>query len=763
MYPPYLYHLPFFACHLVRNVTNRPFRFADSFLVFPTAELDSTMLADCNSSRQVNDLTKSPSTQHQSSTHHHTSLLSPEFFSPDLSAPNLAYPHPYCDTYSDFDRAESDPQYMTRSPSQNSSSRYQHSAFGGIATSESTPSPMLGESALPRTSWNQFDNSNSNHLSPQTAQRPSHNLHYRSHKRLSSGSSIASAGPDSPYTSTTAYPHIVDLDSTHLSSPPLESYDSEYSALVQSSKPLFLSSSSGLHESLLAPAFDNYNPSSYNEESLMAVQTAMREALMEERATDMTNHGLPARLPYGENYDGDSRSSTDGRSTVPKLDRTMSDIYQDELYNPSLAASVATQTRLSPNQANVQSPYSHIKGITDRLQEAKNEHLSARSSPATDVNRGRSPFRPTSSLASEGFSNADAPRLHSAAHMREQQKAKADAHAQLVHQPGRNEDVVSPRTISPKEAQLDYIGTEEDTKMPLFPQENMNKRRNRFSTNGSKTQQLARNNVDSNAEQSFGSIASSRRQSSSNYSVGAATPSAPNFTFMPPSIPGSVQTPQQYPFISQLRRQSSSLRSTSDQSPEFPTQLISMESSKSDSGHEQSSNSRQYMSDVDSSQMRSPTSPGLRRPSNTTADSGTYTCVSPGCALRFDTAAKLQKHRREAHRQSTPQRAAAASSTPTVASTTPTTSSNTTRNSQAGPHKCERINPSTGKPCNSIFSRSYDLTRHEDTIHNARKQKVRCHLCTEEKTFSRNDALTRHMRVVHPDVDFPGKTKRRGG
>jgi hypothetical protein len=39
--------------------------------------------------------------------------------------------------------------------------------------------------------------------------------------------------------------------------------------------------------------------------------------------------------------------------------------------------------------------------------------------------------------------------------------------------------------------------------------------------------------------------------------------------------------------------------------------------------------------------------------------------------------------------------------------------------------------------------------------------KVRCHLCTEEKTFSRNDALTRHMRVVHPDVDWVGKQKKR--
>jgi uncharacterized Zn-finger protein len=85
------------------------------------------------------------------------------------------------------------------------------------------------------------------------------------------------------------------------------------------------------------------------------------------------------------------------------------------------------------------------------------------------------------------------------------------------------------------------------------------------------------------------------------------------------------------------------------------------------------------------------------------------------------------------------------------------------RNSQAGPHKCERINPSTGKPCNTIFSRPYDLTRHEDTIHNARKQKVHCPICTEEKTFSRNDALTRHMRVVHPQYADQSNRRRRGG
>ena len=32
-------------------------------------------------------------------------------------------------------------------------------------------------------------------------------------------------------------------------------------------------------------------------------------------------------------------------------------------------------------------------------------------------------------------------------------------------------------------------------------------------------------------------------------------------------------------------------------------------------------------------------------------------------------------------------------------------------------HKCEKINLSTGKRCNSVFSRPYDLTRHDNTIH----------------------------------------------
>ncbi|KAN0090446.1 hypothetical protein V8E51_019025 [Hyaloscypha variabilis] len=80
--------------------------------------------------------------------------------------------------------------------------------------------------------------------------------------------------------------------------------------------------------------------------------------------------------------------------------------------------------------------------------------------------------------------------------------------------------------------------------------------------------------------------------------------------------------------------------------------------------------------------------------------------------------------------------------------------------SQGGPHNCEGINLSKGETCNTIFSRPYDLTRHEDTIHNACKQKVHCPLCTKEKSFSRNDALNRHPRVVHPDHVDLSKSRR---
>jgi hypothetical protein len=63
---------------------------------------------------------------------------------------------------------------------------------------------------------------------------------------------------------------------------------------------------------------------------------------------------------------------------------------------------------------------------------------------------------------------------------------------------------------------------------------------------------------------------------------------------------------------------------------------------------------------------------------------------------------------------------------PYTTSTRPSTG-HTHLNIQAGPHKCERMNPHTGKVCYRQFSRPSDLTRHEHTIHH--KQQFPCNLC----------------------------------
>lgn len=231
---------------------------------------------------------------------------------------------------------------------------------------------------------------------------------------------------------------------------------------------------------------------------------------------------------------------------------------------------------------------------------------------------------------------------------------------------------------------------------------------------------------DTASQQSYGSMATSRRESSSAYSTSSHTTQQGNgFTFTPPSVPGGIRVPQQYPFVPQQRRQPSNMSNLTDRSPEFPSTLSSMESSSSE-----------YRPDNSDS----------AKPAGSNADSGTYTCTYHGCTLRFETPAKLQKHKREGHRQSAP--LIGSSSTTTVTQ------------SQAGPHVCKRLNPATGKICNVVFSRPYDLTRHEDTIHNSRKVKTRCPLCKEEKTFSRSDALTRHLKVVHPHYQPPTKSRR---
>lgn len=227
------------------------------------------------------------------------------------------------------------------------------------------------------------------------------------------------------------------------------------------------------------------------------------------------------------------------------------------------------------------------------------------------------------------------------------------------------------------------------------------------------------------------------------------------------------QQPSHQQQAAQQLQQYRSFSNMPESTPEFPAHLTSMESSISEGAAPPSSQESAMNANI------------IQRPANTSANTGTYTCTYHGCSQRFESPQNLQKHKRETHQ---PNRDASISLYTTASppsggnsnssdeshddgseSPAPSVGSGMTssallaRNSQAGPHKCARINPSTGKPCNTIFSRPYDLTRHEDTIHNRQKQKVRCQYCREEKTFSRNDALTRHMRVVHPEIEFQGR------
>ncbi|CCE64288.1 hypothetical protein TPHA_0H00790 [Tetrapisispora phaffii CBS 4417] len=78
--------------------------------------------------------------------------------------------------------------------------------------------------------------------------------------------------------------------------------------------------------------------------------------------------------------------------------------------------------------------------------------------------------------------------------------------------------------------------------------------------------------------------------------------------------------------------------------------------------------------------------------------------------------------------------------------------------------KCMIMNLITNEPCSAEFSRPYDLTRHQNTIHAKRKIVFRCSECIRslgddgfKKTFSRLDALTRHIKSKHEDLSMEEK------
>jgi hypothetical protein len=379
----------------------------------------------------------------------------------------------------------------------------------------------------------------------------------------------------------------------------------------------------------------------------------------------------------------------------------MTDIYSDELYNPSFTITSASPSHQQQLEI---SPSNEL--FAQRLSAANTQHLSASQSPTSTTSRDRSPFRHGSPLApsTHDFGSAASSRLrfNSAHQIREHNKAAQDAII-MKQQMATKTETDTPKTISPKDAMLDFPGPDTDSVFPsLFP-----------------SQETASD---------FGADSQVAKMSAPVDQLALFPHNASNDGYQytaQQQMHSAIQIPQHYPFVAHAR-----------QSQQRITPNLSSAGSTDSSA----------------------STPGqLTKPMGSNADGGTYTCTYHGCTLRFETPALLQKHKREGHRQPHGLGTAGIRHPEVTSPVSPSF-----LNTQAGPHRCDRINPSTGKPCSTIFSRPYDLTRHEDTIHNARKQKVRCNLCTEEKTFSRADALTRHYRVCHPDVELPGKYRRRG-
>ncbi|RVD85203.1 uncharacterized protein DFL_003532 [Arthrobotrys flagrans] len=391
-----------------------------------------------------------------------------------------------------------------------------------------------------------------------------------------------------------------------------------------------------------------------------------------------------------------SGSSTYLHSAMPKLGRTFSDAIQDELYTPEQTRDTynASQGNMaSPQKKSLDSKHS-FPHIFHEAQQQHQQVFSHNGSPQQLASRDRSPFRHNSPFH---------PTNHSSMPHAIEQNQLAMALA-IGEQMRKEQQTLAPKTISPRESLLEYQEPEsQHNQMGLFPQIQdtrvMSPQDDSMSNGGS----LHASSHDGSDLEDFQSMATSRRASMANSTVSSHL-EVPRFGYMQqPAFEAITANPYYYTDANSLGASSLPLSDAANA----------------------------YLKEE---MQRNP----ITRPLDTSANTGTYTCTFSGCGQRFTTSTKLQKHRREAHRKSVPS-GNSVSSAAAIAC----------RNAQPGPHRCMRVNLSTGKPCNTVFSRPYDLTRHEDTIHNTAKAKVRCEICDDDKFFSRSDALVRHRRVKH--------------
>ena len=362
------------------------------------------------------------------------------------------------------------------------------------------------------------------------------------HKRVSSDSSLGSVGPDSPYPVHLSYPRIVDLDSSSASSPHPELLDGGYS-LEQLTKPCFPPQGALPTDALEAAGRENHYLWPSHSRNLMEADAALTQA-MEDLNRSERSHSFPdSDRPDPAVEEERSRRSINNHPTIAKLDRTMSDIYQDELYHPTLIAPAVAppRGRSAMGPGNRLSPYSAV--FSERLQAANESHLSARSaSPVSTGTREPSPFRQTSEFAADEAPSAAAhprsPRrdFNPAASMNE--PAVTNASARDHHyRSTMAQDRLPSDTISPKEAFLDYREAEEAAEVPLIPHETLQKRETHTKSNPG---HLTPGHADHHdPPRRYENIPPHRR---------SYLPSSdPTHAYMPSTAPGHVNMPPQYP------------------------------------------------------------------------------------------------------------------------------------------------------------------------------------------------------------------------
>ncbi len=618
-----------------------------------------------------------------------------------------------------------------------------------IRIQQSTPQPQLHQSAFSQApmlstnatstaldSWNVY-------ATAQPMQAPVESVS-SVHQRAASSSSVGSSASQFQQVGpSTSYPYVAEnlpsaLDSLYVADASTRSFPNQMPTPTQTpTQESYMNTNN----------FNNYPPTSATMD--MAAHMSMKQALMDQgddvpdfahsgrQSVSSYGHDSPA-TPHTHSDDLDFKLPANGeilrkvdswlfnqfctyedeadirQPTMPKFERTYTDLAADTFYDPSaVAAQSIPQSK--PAQSSMLSPYRH--NANENVQRALQAAQYARSQSPSSSARGDSPFR-RSSPWRQTASNYSSPLVGTAVAARERQTDTSYAMKSQM----RSTEEAQPKTVSPKDIGLVYPETDDDSsKMPLFPDGSTSEYDGSYH-GPDQYSTATQSSFDAAPAQSYrrDSWATPQFPPTFSTSVASSLPQNAKFDFTSAPMQGDMHG---LPLTStpQYRSTPSRMTSVLEQTPEFPAHLTSMESSASEAEPPSGSQNSEVF---------------LRKPASSNADTGTYSCTYHGCSQRFETPQKLQKHKREGHRNAS-------------VGATMTSAAILERNSQAGPHKCDRINPTTGKPCSTVFSRPYDLTRHEDTIHNARKQKVRCALCVEEKTFSRNDALTRHMVRVH--------------